>query len=482
MRSMRSPRRARWSGTLQAMAVALLLQACGGDQEAPGVNGGAGGGTADSTAAVAFRNSVTGVSTGWQGDTFQLSHAYPDTFAACTLLTCPWLSVPVDTGSVSWPRWSLYLDAVLAYLVQGQSTTLADTAGWRTTVNGRTRWFHVPWMAYDPVHGREFIHGTTNERTATPSAFRATSEVMAVTGMLNLAVGRNPLPGTVDTASADTLFETWSVGMYNEPGGYAIGKAVPASGIPQAGPGNALPVRFPQGTLVVKLLFTSATAADVPYLASAPQWTVDRHVQLPNGQFDSIQRSPQPVNLVQMDVAVRDDRSPIGWVYGTYAYNGRLRGANWWQRLSPVGVQWGSDPLTWPAVDSAQSRPLTQSAINTAIGIPQHLGCANRLAGPVDNPLSSCTSCHGGAYAPAPVGTQSTATNSIPIFGYTTQCQTVSPQNAAYFSNVAYPGAYPAWPGVSGPSINLDTSLQLQVAYVQYANFLGSGASQPAKR
>ncbi len=232
--------------------------------------------------------------------------------------------------------------------------------------------------------------------------------------------------------------------------------------------------------MVVKLLFTSATAASVPYLVGSPEWIVDRHVQLPDGTFDTIQRSPAPVHLVQMDVAVRDDRTSIGWVYGTYAYDGRLKGANWWQRLAPVGVQWGSDPMTWPAVDSAQSKPLSQSSIAGAAH--QHLGCAGRLAGPVDNPASSCTSCHGGAYVPSPVGTVATSSNSVPIFGgsgFPQQCAAVNAQNIAYFSNVVYANQYPAWPGVSGPSINLDTSLQLQVAYKEYADFLGTAGPAP---
>ena len=497
MRFTRSSRHGPWAGALLAATAALVLQGC--DKGGGGGNGGGAGGatdtaaapaattgTGDSTAAVAFRNSVTGVEPGWTGPVFQLSHSYPDTFTACTPATCPWLSVPIDTSSTAWSSWSAYLESALNYLVQGQTTNLNDSTGWQTTVDGSTRWFHVPWMAYDTEHGREFIHGTTNERTAGISAFHGNARLTAAAAarqVPTILVGRNSLPGVraVRGASGDTLFETWSVGMYNGPGGYAIGKAVPANGVPRAGgPNNlALPARFPLGTMVVKLLFTSASARNVPYLINSPEWIVDRHDTLGNGQYDSIARSPAPVHLVQMDVAVRDDRTSIGWVYATYAYDGRLPGANWCQRLAPVGVQWGSDPLTWPAVDSAQSKPLSQSSIAGAKN--QHLGCAGRLAGPVDNPKSSCTSCHGGAYVPSPVGTVATSSNSVPIFGFATQCAVVSPQNTAYFSNVAYPGQYPAWPGVSGQQINLDTSLQLQVAYKEYANFLGTtGTTAPA--
>lgn len=463
-----------------ALLATLALAACGGGDNAGG--GKAGGDTTqttppaagDSTATVAFRNSTTGVDSGWTGPVFQLSHAYPDTFTTCSAAQCPWLSIPIDTSNASYAAWAPYVDALLLYAAQGQTNDLNNNDGWNISVGGKTRWFHVPWMAYDPIHGREFIHGTTNERTSTIHAFRNARGELLLTAAPVVKIGVSSLPG----ASGDTLFETWSVGMYNEPGAYAIGKAVPAAGVPQVGGTNglALPARFPRGSMVVKLLFSTASAREVAYLRNSPEWTVDRHVEQAD-TFIVTERTPGPVHLVQMDIAVRDDRSPIGWVYATFAYNGNRAGARWWERMAPVGVQWGSDPLSWPAVDSAQSKPLTQSAINRNVGIPQHLGCAGRLAGPVDNPASSCTSCHGGAYAPSPVGTKSTSSNSVPIFGFAGQCATVSPQNTAYFGNVAYPNAYPAWPGVSGPSINLDTSLQLQVAYVQYANFLGANGN-----
>jgi hypothetical protein len=59
----------------------------------------------------------------------------------------------------------------------------------------------------------------------------------------------------------------------------------------------------------------------------------------------------------------------------------KLKGKTMWERLEPVGVQWGNDPWSFPAVPKADTVPIVQSVLNTKIGTPQHFGCNNRLAG-----------------------------------------------------------------------------------------------------
>src|SRR6266851_6240467 len=201
-------------------------------------------------------------------------------------------------------------------------------------------------------------------------------------------------------------FESWSVGYYNEYGGYALGRTIPATGTPQLGEylGSPVPagLPFPTGTAVVKILTSNVPVDCVPFLHGAPEWMVDRHKYTTARGYEC-DREVQPDHVVQVDVAVVDPRSPTRWVYGTFAYDGDTPGATFWDHLVPVGLQWGSDPWTFPAVPQSASLPLQQSVINTDIGTFQHLGCVDRLAGPVDNPQSSCTSCHSSAYA-APKG------------------------------------------------------------------------------
>jgi hypothetical protein len=140
-----------------------------------------------------------------------------------------------------------------------------------------------------------------------------------------------------------------------------------------------------------------------------------------------------------------------------------------------VGLQWGSDPWTFPAVPKSESIPARASVLNRAIGTPQHFGCNGRLAGPVDNRLSSCLSCHGGAFAPPP-GYAATSTTTPPIFGFTGECSDYSSENTQYFNDIQFPMSYTG--GQYPTLLNLDTSLQLQVAFLQYGQYKQYG--QPA--
>lgn len=406
---------------------------------------------ADGVTATAFRNAVNAPPPGHTGPVFELSHDYPETLPPKG--AAPWLERPVDfaTQAPEWSDgWDDYMADLHAYIRQGQDPALSDAAGWNIEVAGRTRWYHVPWMAYNPHSGREYLHGMTNERTAHLSDLLGDERHNALT-----AAAGNPEEG----------FETWAFGVYNERGGHAIGQVVPSDGVPRTA---GLP--FAPGTLVTKLLFTTATPEEVYFLEGAPAWTVNRHVN-PSDSKD-LRRQPGVVYLVQIDVAVVEPRSPTGWVFGTFAYNGTLDGASPWDRLSPVGLQWGSDPESFPAVPANPGAPIHQSVL-APIDIYEHDGAQGRLAGPVDNRDSSCLSCHGGAYAASPIGTKSVMGTNVPaIFGFKGMGTTYNAENAAYFRNYPYPEPY-ANPKFAG-AIPLDSSLQLAVALTEYAEFIAT--------
>jgi hypothetical protein len=114
-----------------------------------------------------------------------------------------------------------------------------------------------------------------------------------------------------------------------------------------------------------------------------------------------------------MDWAVRDERSPTGWVFGTSMYNGNMVDRDVsdeglcpglevhtepqmqpWDRLTPVGVQWGNDPqLTQKAFESddcPQERwinPVANNLRESLGGKRPFWGWNGRLNGPGD---SSC--------------------------------------------------------------------------------------------
>ncbi|MEK6286936.1 MAG: hypothetical protein AABO57_14450 [Acidobacteriota bacterium] len=418
---------------------------------------------ATGAAGLAFRNSVDKPPPNWRGPTFKLSHNYPRTKPKCE---APWLKRQVSFTSPNpkWEDWEGYVQDIIDYVKQDQ----VFTDGWNVDVKGQTRWYHVPWMAYDGERGREFVHGLTNELSTALSKFIA----------LGRGTGKHTLPGAKPTP----LFETWSVGMYNPCGGWSIGKVFPPSGEPatyaESGKNFARGMPFPEGTVVVKILNTTATENDVPYLKGSTTWKANGHKQHTPTEYSTCERQVRDVHLVQVDLAVVDSRSPTRWVYSTLAYDGRdyddsKKGESIWRRLRPLGVQWGNDPKSFPAVPESQSRPL-QETVLAPINIFEHYGCQKRLAGTVDQSNSSCVSCHMGAYAAPPPYLNLQGQTVPPIFNFCGMCTQYNPANAQYFSDYTYPATFPGNQFTS--AIPLDSSLQLAVAFAQYATYKNSHA------
>ncbi len=435
---------------------------------------------AQNAAQLAFRNSVEAPPPNWTGPVFRLSRDYPATVPAqCP--DCTWLQVKVEFNPKFPPaatpnqwvdgKWADYIARILAYVKEGQDPQLSNDAGFRTEVKGRTRWFNVPWMAYDPTVGREFVHGTTNERTAHVRDLvgaPAQAQSQPIRGV-NMLPGLTP--GCAQTHPEG--FETWSVGYYNEWGGVAIGQAFPSDGNPRTAGylGSQMPagLPFPEGTVVVKFLTTSAPVECVPYLKGSPEWQVDRHTFDPNSKKYTCDRQVQTSRLLQVDVAVIDLRSPTRWVYGTFGYDGNVPGDTVWDHLVPLGIQFGSDPWTFPAVPKSESIPAQQTVLNPNVKTYQHNGCNMRLAGPADNAQSSCMSCHGSAFAAGGGQPSTMSVNIPPAFGFTGMCTQYSLANTSYFQNIVPPQQFSG--GQFADTMSLDTSLQLQVAFNQYGIF-----------
>ena len=125
-----------------------------------------------------------------------------------------------------------------------------------------------------------------------------------------------------------TPAQTYAVGFYNDRGGYLIGKV-------WADADNPRPdiVRqdggFPVGTVVAKLLFTTAPVSEVDYLSNPIEWTAYVKDKFAPNVPDNAPPTPRHValvRLIQVDIMVRDDRAKAtgGWVFGTFIYNGAL--------------------------------------------------------------------------------------------------------------------------------------------------------------
>ncbi|CAH1249301.1 Hypp8577 [Branchiostoma lanceolatum] len=273
--------------------------------------------------------------------------------------TFPWLDLDFKTEP------ERYLRTVRDYCLEGNIE-----CDFRVEENGRRDWYHIPWMSFLPT-GREPIHGMTMERPAAP-------------GML-----------------ADTQrrrLQTWAVAFYNAPGAFVIGNVWKEPSRPKLDG-----VVFPEGTIGLKLLFTEGSAEDIPYLKESPVWhaAIAREPEAPGDRGP-----PVEMRLIQMDVAVRDERADIGWVFGTFVYHSSQSSDAPWRRLVPVCLQWGNDPDLTQQRYQEGARPV-QTWNNPRLrdlGIlaasRPYLGWLGRANGPVDNFKSCCASCHSTASVP----------------------------------------------------------------------------------
>jgi len=320
------------------------------------------------TTAGTFPDSHDQVPAGWTGAVFRLSQQFPatDPSRATPPPTYPWQQIDFHTKPAE------YIKAVFDYVQEGNREV-----DWAVQNNAVRPWYHAPWM-HSGEKGREFVRGLTRERFTPAPRPGETGEL-----------------GPQQTACA----QNWAVGFLNAPGGYVLGQVWANPDAP-----DPLKALFPEGTVAAKLLFTAASLDQVPYLNGTLEWDANIDT-LPAGDTrctNSSGRSIQKVRLLQMDLAIRDKRADdtTGWVFATYSYDGSRGGAGWWERMVPVGVMWGNDPNLNLAAFNAGTR-VTQSWINPDLRTPQHLGYLGRLNGPVDNPKSSCLSCHMTAEVPA---------------------------------------------------------------------------------
>lgn len=356
--------------------------------------------------------------------------------------THAWEAVPLTS-------WEAYMAAVLAEIRASGLKLQGD----RIAMDANAPWWITPWMDFGD-NGRERNLGLTKERNA---------------GLHDLS----------PTSAAGA--QVWAVGFYNREGASALGKVFADPCNPVYPTGAAA---FPPKSASFKLLYTTADSAQVAYIAGGPQVTAFIGPTV-------AARAARPLRLLQMDIAVRDARSPTGWVFGTYIWKGPRTGDGLLDNLVPVGMAWGNDPAAAASPRDAFAT-LGETRLNpTLAGVvwkgpgqtwPERPwpGFQGRLNGPADNLRSSCLSCHALAQWPR-----------SPTLGIVPNTQTFSMANLAqasvrntlrtrYMTNVAA-GALTrpseATPTSTwGGAKSLDYSLQLEAAFERMCRACAQGA------
>lgn len=371
------------------------------------------------------------------GDVFNLKHDYPRKKPS-GLKRLPFLKIDFTKD------WEGYIQEVRDYCFEG------NIPHWNPFENSVRDWYHIPWLhpnsqtGFPPNGGTEGFRGLIKEAPVSPYQLGP------------------------DQAGD---YQVYAITLINDFAGYTLGKMWknPQSPDPRAtdrrhGGG------FPVGTVFCKLLFTDAPQGPdkIPELENPLTWTA-----YITESWNSPNRKPTPVNLLQMDVMVRDERADpwMGWVFGTFAYNGALGKQEKFMNLVPVGIQWGNDPdittnqmVVFPATETKPNPELKQTVINPSKDLPpQHLGWAGRLNGPADLPTSSCMSCHAMAEFPQLTGLVAPGATGL-AFGPFPPPKGGTPEWMQWFRNV--PAATP----VDERAYSTDFSLQIVISLQNFWN------------
>lgn len=330
-------------------------------------------------------------------DVFELSQAYPSVYDSTA--SFPWETIDFRLHPHS------YMRAVLDYCLEGNLAV-----DFRLQANTTRKWYHAPWLHDDADvekigSGREFRHGLTRERRSRPGEI-------------------HPLQ-TEET-------QNWAVGFYNDRGGQALYKVWRVA----AAYPDPTQVVFPENSVACKLLFSDADATSkVPFLAGSKEWIANIYA-VPRPQAGA-KRIDRMVRLLQFDIAVKEPRlaGTTGWIFGTFIYdasapyNSTDPARQVFERLVPVGLSWGDDSKVTDEmrIDGAFiNTGLAGSYLNESLvertgfnydngAFVRHYGLGGRLNGPVDNPASSCISCHGRAATIALPVTDPRAGTPMPI-------------------------------------------------------------------
>lgn len=300
------------------------------------------------------------------------------------------------------PRSPITVASAPAYVAQlkkfvepSMRDMIEKPSAWNAAQRG---WYDMPWQAEgNATEGREAILGSFAGQILPANAFTN----------VNLPM-QNHTVVYYDALSATMLKRLWA-NPFNP---------------------DRKNVVFPEGAMVIKAAAVTLTPEQWPVLKDAAVWNVWRptvaDTLLANKTPGQV---PAPslltLRVLQFDIIVKDSvASPkTGWVFTTFVYKQDAAGAGAWDKLVPLGAQWGNDPdlALSPSGTAVGNKPmaLQENWINPQAPSfsKEMLGWGGRLSGPIDvskrhnviftdgqtrsdQRASACLSCHGTAQYP----------------------------------------------------------------------------------
>jgi hypothetical protein len=326
----------------------------------------------------ADHNGVVPPPSAYGGPLFKLSYQYPSGLPTPPM---PWRAA-IRHGQITPQNAAAYTQALKQAVAEDMRVLLTDYASWNPDARG---WYNDPWVGVQ----REAIHG--------------------------LLVGVNSVDSALFPKSGLAKpFTTYVVTYYNKTAAQTIGKIWGKTAMTPVL--DAASTQYAEGSITVKLAFTTAGPDVWPAMAGAIAWPAMVSTNATTGQFDK--PALHKLYLMQLDIVVKDTLSApkTGWVFTTLAYDkdapaGRM---GVWDKMVPLGSQWGNDPQANSAQDP--NARLFETWVNPKAPLyaTETMGWGGRLSGPNDHGVndisfvengirqlartagnSACLSCHG---------------------------------------------------------------------------------------
>jgi hypothetical protein len=314
----------------------------------------------------------------YAGPLFKLSYKYPEALGAPAM---PWRAA-LGNGPITKQTAAAYTRALKDAIGKDMRVLLTDYPRWNA---GKRGWYNDPWLGAE----REPIHGM----------------------LLGVASVDNAL---FPKSGLSKPFTTYVVTYYNSTAAQTIGRIWGKTG--QSPAVDAASTQYAEGSVTVKLAFTTAGPGVWPAMDGALAWPMYVAENATTGHFDK--PAVQHAYLMQLDIVVKDSQAApdTGWVFTTLVYDRNVRAGSQgvWDQMVPLGAQWGNDPQVNSAI--APTASLQQTWVNPAAPLyaTETLGWGGRLSGPNDHGVndisfvdngsrqlarnarnSSCLSCHG---------------------------------------------------------------------------------------
>ncbi len=336
----------------------------------------------------------------WTGPYRTLNFNYPEKAPAGAqadwLRTAPRAALTTATAPAYTALLKKFVEPAMRAMIEQPSAWSPQQVGW----------YDMPWQAEgSATGGREAILGSFAGQVLPPNAFAGLGVPM-----------QNHTVVYYDARSATMLKKLWA-NPFNP---------------------DRSAVVFPEGAMVVKAAAVTVTPEQWPVLAGSAAWQVWRPpvAGTSGGPKNSAgqqvnQASPQllPLRVLQFDIIVKDSVAApqTGWVFTTFVHKLDAPGSTPWDKLTPLGAQWGNDPqlalspsgLARGASPAAPAEALQETWINPTAPdySKQTLGWGGRLSGPIDlakrhnviftdgvvrkeQRSSSCMGCHSTAQYP----------------------------------------------------------------------------------